>query len=345
MRLRGTRLQAIAQQSGFSDPLYRAAGQLPAFDLRFESGSIIDVIGGITPAFTRPSSTKLAWGGTTLQTFAADVPAFQVDPVTGRRGYLHEPAATNLFLDSATPATQGITVAAQVHTLSFYGTGTITLSGASTAGPLVGTGAEPDRVSLTFTPSAGTLTLTVSGSISRPQLETGTVATSPIITAGSAVTRAADTMTVSGANLNSWYNQLGGAVYWEGVTQTNAAHGLVGFDDTTSTERWRLGHNGTSALSLVVIDNNVNQTVGMSTPGGQAPTGAIVRGAASVALNDCSLSANGNALTTDVSVTVPTVTRMTIGTAQSTATMTGPIYRLAYFPPGPAQSRIQQMTA
>lgn len=108
---------------------------------------------------------------------------------------LVEPAATNLFLNSRAAATQNFSVTAQAYTLSFIGTGTITLSGTSTAGPLVGTGAN-NRVSLTFTPSAGTLTLTVSGTMDLVQLETGTVATSPIITGSATVTRAADNLSM-----------------------------------------------------------------------------------------------------------------------------------------------------
>lgn len=73
-------------------------------------------------------------------------------------------------------ATQSVTVTAVAHTLTFYGTGTVTLSGASSAGPLVGTGVD-DRVSLTFMPTAGALTLTVSGTITSPQLEIGSSAT------------------------------------------------------------------------------------------------------------------------------------------------------------------------
>jgi hypothetical protein len=82
----------------------------------------------------------------------------------------------NLLVGTDTLATQSVTVTAVAHTLSFTGTGTVTLSGASTAGPLVGTGAA-NRVSLTFTPSAAALTLTVSGSVTLAQLEIGDEAT------------------------------------------------------------------------------------------------------------------------------------------------------------------------
>jgi hypothetical protein len=83
----------------------------------------------------------------------------------------------NILVQTATMATQTRTVKAAQHTLSFRGTGTVTLTGASTAGPLVGTGPS-NIVSLTFTPSAGSLILTVSGTVEIAQLELGASRTS-----------------------------------------------------------------------------------------------------------------------------------------------------------------------
>lgn len=80
-------------------------------------------------------------------------------------------ARKNLLLATTTLATQNVTTVATPYTLSHTGTGTITLSGTSTAGPLVGAG------TLTFTPTAGTLTMTVSGTVSNAQLEYGSAAT------------------------------------------------------------------------------------------------------------------------------------------------------------------------
>ncbi len=94
-------------------------------------------------------------------------PTYGIEPKIGRR---------NLLLATDTMATQSLTVTAVAHTLAFTGTGTVTLTGASIAGPLIGTGAS-NRVSLTFTPTAASLTLTVVGSVTLAQLELGSTAT------------------------------------------------------------------------------------------------------------------------------------------------------------------------
>jgi len=82
-------------------------------------------------------------------------------------------ARKNILLATEALATQSVTTLAAQYTLSFTGTGSVTLSGTAT-GTLTGNGT--DRVSLTFTPTAGTLTLTVSGSVTKAQLELGAVA-------------------------------------------------------------------------------------------------------------------------------------------------------------------------
>ncbi len=83
-------------------------------------------------------------------------------------------ARKNLLLATETLATQSVASVAVQYVLSFYGTGSVTLSGTATQ-VLNGTGAN-SRVSVSFTPTAGTLTLTVSGSVTKAQLEPGSVA-------------------------------------------------------------------------------------------------------------------------------------------------------------------------
>jgi len=119
------------------------------------------------------------------------------DYSSGARAGLFEASATNLLLNSNTLSTQSVTVSAQEYTLHFEGTGTVTLSGAH-SGTLAGAGTGYDnRVSLTFTPSDGTLTLTVSGTVTNAQMEAGAAGSSYIDTAGSTVARGADLAAVS----------------------------------------------------------------------------------------------------------------------------------------------------
>ena len=106
-------------------------------------------------------------GYNALQATAAARPLFGRQPRGGAR---------NLLINTSTLTTRSVTVTAAQQTISFTGTGTVNLSGVSTAGPLIGTGGN-DRVSLTFTPTAGTLTLTVSGSATDGQLEIGATTT------------------------------------------------------------------------------------------------------------------------------------------------------------------------
>ena len=132
---------------------------------------------------------------------------------------LLEPLRTNIVLNSATVVTQTITTAAVANTLSFYGTGTITLSG-TFAEALVGTGAT-NRVSLTFTPTAGSLVLTVSGTCTNGQLEEGAYPTSYIPTDdGARVTRNADVINRNDIYTNKLITVAGGTWFVHLINNT-----------------------------------------------------------------------------------------------------------------------------
>jgi hypothetical protein len=243
--------------------------------------------------------------------------AVNYDPVThAALGLLCEPAATNVLLNNATLSTQSVTVSATAYTLSFFGTGTVTLSGVSTAGPLVGTGAS-DRVRLTFTPTAGSLTLTVTGTVSRAQLETGSAATSPIPTYGVAVTRAIDAVTVltatfpwsaAGANTilcTAASNVVANGIYWN-------------LHDGTDTDRYLLTtSSGTKFADVLIIDNSAVQAT-MSNAGTPV-AGTYYKIALAANTNDFAMCSNGGAVVTDVAGTLPTVTTLLLG-GQRTAT-------------------------
>jgi hypothetical protein len=195
---------------GWTGSAWAATGA-PSLSLDFMTPGALDP--RIT--FTRASTATYTDAGGTIQTAAINAPRWDYDPVThALRGLLIEDGRTNLLLNSAALGTQSVTVAAQAYALSFQGTGTITKSGAAT-GALVGAGAT-QRVSQTFTATAGTLTLTVTGSVLNAQLEAGVAGvsvypTSWIPTTSAAVTRAQDSCRISPANMVSWFNASAGS--------------------------------------------------------------------------------------------------------------------------------------
>ena len=229
---------------------------LPSLDLNFIAMAASGVLDPrIT--FTRGSTGTRINASGNIESIASGVPRFTYNPSTlAPLGLLVETQKTNLLLNSqingTNLSTQNVTVAAVAYVLSFYGTGTITLTGASTAGPLVGGGAYPTRSILRFTPTAGTLTVTVSGTVQYAQLEASSAnilgrgrATSFIPTGGAAVTRSPDWARMEGANFSSWYNQSQGTVV---VTAMNA------FTNDPTALAFYVSANSESVADLMLVN-------------------------------------------------------------------------------------------
>lgn len=153
---------------------------------------------GTNCSFTRNCTATYFDKFGAMQIADVDEPRIDYDPLTGEcKGLLIEGTASNSFLYSETPATQDITISVSTpYTLSFYGTGTITLSGAATA-TINGLGVYPVRTTYTFTPDVGTLTITVSGSVQKVQVEANAWASSYIPTYSSANSRVPDIATIT----------------------------------------------------------------------------------------------------------------------------------------------------
>jgi hypothetical protein len=150
-------------------------------------------------------------GSGVLQTAAIGVPRITYDPadLSLSPGLLAEEGRTNDFLNTAVLSTQSITVTNAQRTVSFYGAGTLVLSGATSA-TLVGSAVPNVRTVHTFTPTSGTLTATVTGSVLNAQCEIGASASSYIPTTTTAVTRGTDNLSMTDL---SWYQQSGGVLY------------------------------------------------------------------------------------------------------------------------------------
>ena len=236
----------------------------------------------------------------TAQTVAGEVVEFASNVLRRTdRGLPIEDTRTNVFLNSAVGATQGFTVAAIAYTLSFYGTGTITLSGVSTAGPLVGTGAN-NRVSLNFTPTAGVLTCTVSGSCTNVQLEPGVGATTYIPVVGVSVVRSADVLSVSstGADypLTLWIEYEPSTILATGST-------LLRLDEGTAAERALLGLTAAALARVIVADGGVTQAD--LTVGSAVAVGTTYKHAARISTNSIQICRSGTLGTEDTVATMP----------------------------------------
>jgi hypothetical protein len=246
----------------------------------------------------------------------ADIPRFDFDPVTlVCRGLLIEESRTNVLLnsliDGTSLATQAVVVTAAARTLSFYGTGQIVLSGAASA-TVTGTGAYPTRTTFTFTPSAGVLTLTVTGTVQFAQLEAGAFATSYIPTEVTALTRNADVATMTGTNFSDWYNATEGtfeASWQEGAD--GVLYGVLSANDGTSGNKIDLRRQTATSVRSTVDAGGLNQAT-LATSNNYAANKLISLVSAYKA-DSFAASSNASAVATDTSGLVPTVNQLQIG--------------------------------
>jgi hypothetical protein len=183
------------------------------------------------------SATRVNASGL-IETVANNVPRLDYTG-GGCPSILVEPQRTNLVFPSDVATTQTRTVTAVAHTLSFYGTGTVVLSGVAIA-TLSGTGAN-NRVTLTFTPTAGSLILTVTGSVLDWQLEAGSNATSYIPTVASAVTRNADVISKTG--ISSLIGQTEGVVLFRPLFDTPTEIHVLGKNLTVTNQQVKIEYS------------------------------------------------------------------------------------------------------
>jgi len=180
-----------------------------------------------------------------LEVIGSNVPC--IDYSDGFPVLLTQPQSTNLYLNNETLSTQNVTTSAIPYTVSFYGTGTITFTGTHT-GSLVGTGVS-DRVQVTFTPTAGTLTSTVSGTVTKGQIEALGYATTPITTTGATATRLGDVIT--GAGSTSSINSEEGVLHVE----------MAALADTLIQRSISLSDGGATDTFILIVYRNTSEGV------------------------------------------------------------------------------------
>ena len=270
-------------------------------------------------------------------------PRFDYDPATLLcRGLLIEESRANSLLNTDLLATQIVTVTAAVRTLSFYGTGSVTLSGAHVA-VVSGTGAYPTRTTYSFTPSAGALTLTVAGTVQFAQLELGAFATSYIPTTTTSLTRNADAVSMTGTNFSSWYNATEGTFvleYFEtGINKTAA--GLIA-NAGAYTDVIGMYIDGSIGVPIqpnfvVLNSNSIQANILDAAP----PANSVAKMVAAYKQNSFAFALNGLLAGTDASGTIPTVNQLQIGNELNGIFANRHFAKVSYFPQRLTNAEVQ----
>ena len=177
------------------------------------------------------------------------------------------------------------------------------------------------------------------------QLEAGAFPTSYIPTTTATVTRAADVASITGSNFSSFYNQTEGTMFAEGAVPVGSSgqRSLVSIDDNTTAERIQIGHNGTTAMSTVVVDGGTTQFA-PSVVGGSFPPGEYRKLAVAVKAADFAAITTPGTTATGSSGTMPTPTQLQIGFGPSRTQPNSPIKRITYWPVRLPNTSLQAIT-
>jgi hypothetical protein len=314
-----------------------------ALDLQFAADKTLTARVGPTPTFTRASSGTFVGSNGLIQTAATNVARFDHDPVTlDSRGLLIEESRTNLLLQSETLTTQTRTVTAVAHTLSFYGSGTVVLSGTHSA-TVVGTGDYPSRRTFTFTPTAGSLTLTVTGTVQYANLEAGSFATSYIPTTTASVVRSADVCSISGAAFSGFYNATEGTSFVSAIKNTNSGNPRpLTITNGTSGNRMEIQRGVTQEQIAYYAGGSFLHELNL----GSVALGVNYRIAQAMAANNFAASRDGLTPVTNNSSIMLTADRMIIGAnfSGSPGFMNGTISAIRYYRKRLNNAKLQALT-
>jgi|GEM_PF-7047788 len=284
-------------------------------------------------------SVSRASGGTGLLPSSPPGAAYPSFPNNTARivpgaGLLVETSRTNVLRDSAAPATQTTeTLATGAWTLWVNGPGSAAVAAGSATGTGFGTATNGSPVTFTLT-AAGSVVVTVTGSLAAFQLEQGAAGSSFIATGAVAATRASDAVIGTGA-LATAYGRVAGTVYAEyGPIQLNAANRVIGSNGPVS-----LINVNTVAQIIAMYDGSV------SLSGPAAPLASVNRAAASWSPSGRSIVANGGTVGSD---TRPRGTPGTLYLGSQSASiqgLMGYLRRVAFFPARRDDAILKAMTA
>jgi hypothetical protein len=292
-----------------------------------------DGTGDLTWTRTGNTATRVNSSGV-IETVNANIPRLDYTDSTCPK-LLLEPQRTNLLLNSATLSTQSVTTTAVSYTLSFYGTGTIILSGAFVR-TLTGTGAS-NRVSTTFTSTAAVLILTVTGSVTNAQLEVGAFATSYIPTTSATVTRNMDGC--SKTAISSILSSTEGTLFVDFVFISPDAGRITIDDGSTNNRIWF-----TVQTSGISIESRVGGAA--STGFGSSPLTIGTRYKTAIAYknNDFAFYINGSGQFASSGTVASTFSKLSFDSGFSSLYFNNKVNSLAHWKTRLSNSELVQLT-
>jgi hypothetical protein len=333
-----------------SNGLYGSvANNVPAFEFNTD--------GSYRGLLVEPGATNLALQS---QDFTQGVWAKTVSAsVTGNTGIAPDGTLT---ADTFTAGADGsqiqysfVASAGVTYTASFFirritGTGVVNIRSVNNVNTPVTITSSWARYSVTAT-SIGTdirigMSLGTNGDaveIWQAQLETGSVATSPIVTTAGTASRVADVVSLTGAS--SLIGQSAGSLYVEveSPNYTSSINRRVLQLLTDANNRISINAQGSqnrlyqfAVVNGGSIEASILQSTGASN---------ISKIAGAYAVNDFTLYINGSQIGTDVSGTIPTTSIIQIGHLSGSEQFIGWIRSIALFPTRLANATLASLTA
>jgi hypothetical protein len=272
--------------------------------------------------------------GTNNQTFTFSTWAARVGGSTANIGDIG--ANANIYNSSAAYLTSIAFVGYPVT----LGTSFTRLSGSGTIASATAAFIQP-QIYINF--SSG-VAIDITFRIGLPQLEQGAFATSVILTSGTAVTRSADVVSITGSAFSSWYRQDEGTIYYDGTI----SQGLTGFP-------WFYNITDGTVNNSIGTYQFTNGVYGSTVAGGIAATpdpavlftpvaGSNVKHALAVKSLDTRAALNSTLSSAQTNTIMPVVNQLAIGTRVNANRMTGTIRRLTYWPQRLSNTTLQALT-
>jgi hypothetical protein len=174
------------------------------------------------------------------------------------------------------------------------------------------------------------------------QLETGSVATSPIVTTAGTASRVADAITLTGAS--SLIGQTEGTLYAEVVLKKNTTGALVSINDGTGTNRLFIQFFSATQLLADIRVGGANHNYTATIPAVPA-SGGTFKVALAYKQDDFCFALNGTTYASTASRSIPATTQVDLANHLGAVQLNDNVRSVALFPTRLANATLQSLTS